>query len=107
MSEEQREIRRKAAGLNVTLKCEQTDAAKPCRLRDLSLNGAFVECAEGRFSEDGDIELDIRFEEEGKEQHHKVPAKVVRITEEGAAVQFRKVDIDTFGEILRLYVHKE
>lgn len=104
--DEQREIRRKPVGLEVTLKCEQTDAAKPCRLRDVSLNGAFVECAEGKFSKEGDIELDIRFEEEGKKHHHRVPAKVVRVTKEGAAVQFRKVDMDTFGEILRLYVHK-
>ncbi|MDH5648662.1 MAG: PilZ domain-containing protein [Gammaproteobacteria bacterium] len=107
MLEEQRELKRKPVALSVTLGTEDKDA-RPCKVRDLSLNGVFVECDQTNLSKDNSVELSIAIGKGKQEIRHRVPARVTRISKDGAALSFRKVDMDTFSSILELlYVSKQ
>lgn len=106
MLDEQRVSRRKPIALSVTLDSGDKDK-RPCKVRDLSLNGAFVECDHENLSENNRVELSIAFDEGKGRIQHSVPARITRISKEGAALSFRSVDMDTFGSILELlYVRK-
>ena len=101
MLEEQRDSRRKPIALSVTLNPNEK-AERPCTVRDLSLNGAFVECDHSDLAEDNKVELNICFDQGEGDTRHSVPARVARISEDGAALSFRQVDMDTFSSILGL-----
>jgi len=106
MLDEQRVSRRKPIAMSVTLDSGNKEK-RPCKVRDLSLNGAFVECEHEDLSKDNKVELSISFDEGKGPMQHSVPARVTRVSEDGAALSFRSVDMDTFGSILELlYVHK-
>lgn len=106
MLEEQREIKRKPVILDVKLSSEGTEE-QPCRIRDMSLNGAFIEYQNESLGADDQVELDMTIDQNGENTQHKVAAEVIRVSEDGAALRFRQVDMDTFGSILGLlYVSK-
>jgi hypothetical protein len=65
---------------------------KKCRLRDISLNGAFIETKDFPLAKGTDVELVLRIRREGRLTHCRLPAKVIRVTPEGAALMF--VDLD-------------
>lgn len=103
MLQEQRDMNRKPVELIVTL--SRGDQSRDCSIRDMNLNGAFIECGCNGLKVDDDVELSISG---GKTAKHSVPAKVARIDDGGAALRFRKFDIKTFGSILKLlYVKKK
>lgn len=106
MLEEQREIKRKPVILDVKLSSEKI-GEQPCRIRDMSLNGAFIEYDNETLDADDHIQLDMTIDQNGKNTKHRVAAEVIRVSEDGAALRFRQVDMDTFGSILGLlYVSK-
>ncbi|MDH5632839.1 MAG: PilZ domain-containing protein [Gammaproteobacteria bacterium] len=98
MLHEQRDLERKPVELVVTL--SSGNQKRDCHIRDMNLNGAFIECGCQGLNVDDDVELSIGSAGNGSE--HKVPAKVARIGDNGAALRFRKFDISTFGSILKL-----
>lgn len=65
---------------------------RKCRLRDISINGAFVETKDFPLAKNADVELVLRIRREGRLTHCRLPAKVLRVTPEGAALMF--VDLD-------------
>jgi hypothetical protein len=65
---------------------------RKCRLRDISVNGAFVETKDFPLAKNADVELVLRIRREGRLTHCRLPAKVLRVTPEGAALMF--VDLD-------------
>ena len=68
-------------------------------MRDISLNGAFIETKEFTLAKGAEVELVLRIRREGRLTHCRLPAKVIRVTPEGAALMF--VDLD---EMLRKIV---
>ncbi len=104
MLQEQRDMNRKPVDLVVKL--SKGEQARSCHIRDMNLNGAFIECGCNGLNVDDDVELSISGG--NNDATHYVHAKVARIDEGGAALRFRKFDMKTFGSILKLlYVKKE
>jgi len=79
-----------------------------CRLRDISLGGAFVDTGK-RILEQGDsVELVLKVRAGKHSQHCRVPAKVARVSDEGAALVFDDPDEElyrTLFDIVHTYVH--
>ncbi len=79
-----------------------------CRLRDISLEGAFVDTGK-RILEQGDsVELVLKVRAGKHSQHCRVPAKVARVSDEGAALVFDDPDEElyrTLFDIVHTYVH--
>ncbi len=63
-----------------------------CTLRDIGLQGAFIETKNFFLAEGADVELVVQFRREGKHLHCRLPAKVVRTAPNGAALQFAELD---------------
>lgn len=63
-----------------------------CKLRDISLDGAFIEADNLALSKNATVDLVLRIRAGQKRQHCRVPAKVVRVTEDGAALAFDELD---------------
>ncbi len=65
---------------------------RKCTLRDIGLQGAFIEIKNFPLAEDADTELVARLRREGKHVHCRLPAKVVRTESDGAALRFTELD---------------
>ncbi len=63
-----------------------------CRLRDISLQGAFIETKDFPLAAGAEVELVIRIRRDGKNAHCRFPARVLRTQPEGAALVFTKLD---------------
>lgn len=72
---------------------------KKCRLRDISLNGAFVET---KATEEADLELVLKIRRRGKRTHCRLPATVIRAEEDGAALMFRHLDELVYNTLLNI-----
>lgn len=59
-----------------------------CMLRDISLEGAFVQTPRQVLAKDDIVELVLRVRAGKHSGHCRVPAKVARVTYEGAALLF-------------------
>ncbi len=59
-----------------------------CRLRDISLDGAFIETKNFALAKGTDMEVVLKIRRGGKPTHCRLPAKVVRTERGGAAVVF-------------------
>lgn len=65
---------------------------RKCRLRDISLQGAFIETKNFPLAEGTTVELVIRIRRDGKHLHCRFPARVRRAQPDGAALIFTEVD---------------
>ena len=63
-----------------------------CLLREIGIDGAFVETGEFHLKKGADVDLVLKIRNGIKRTHCRVPAKVVRTTEEGAALSFDNLD---------------
>jgi hypothetical protein len=63
-----------------------------CRLRDISLEGAFVEIGKRILEQDDIVELVLKVRAGAHHRHCRVPAKVARVSDEGAALVFDDPD---------------
>jgi hypothetical protein len=63
-----------------------------CLLREIGIDGAFVETADFRLKKGADVDLVLKIRNGSKRTHCRVPAKVVRTTAEGAALSFDNID---------------
>ncbi len=65
---------------------------RKCTLRDISLQGAFIETNNFPLAEGAEVEVVIRLHRDGKHVHCRFPAKVVRMKPDGAALRFTELD---------------
>ncbi len=103
---EQRFGIRKPISIDIFLVDPRSSYAERCKTKDLSLKGAFVErkpaesaspnAATPNPSDKVDAVLLL------KSKQYRVPAEIVRVSGEGAAVKFRHCDIDTYGALVNL-----
>ncbi|MFQ6023342.1 MAG: PilZ domain-containing protein [Acidiferrobacterales bacterium] len=63
-----------------------------CKLRDISLDGAFIEAENLSLSKNANVDLVLRIRYGNKRKHCRVPATVLRVTDNGAALAFSKLD---------------
>ncbi len=65
---------------------------KKCRLRDISLDGAFIETKNFKLSKGTKLDLVLRILRDQKTTACPVPAEVVRVAKDGAALVFGRID---------------
>ena len=75
---------------------------KKCRLRNISLFGAFIETENFALAKGTDTEVVLKFRRGGKLTHCRLPAKVVRAERGGAAVVFGELDEQTYNILLEI-----
>ncbi len=73
---------------------------KKCRLRDISLDGAFLETKNLALTKGAKLDLVLRILREGKTVACPLPAKVVRAEKGGAALMFGSLDEHLYNVLL-------
>jgi len=73
---------------------------KKCRLRDISLDGAFLETKNLALAKGAKLDLVLRILREGKTVACPLPAKVVRAEKGGAALMFGSLDEHLYNVLL-------
>lgn len=63
-----------------------------CKVRDLSLSGAFLEVGWGVLTRDMPVNLTLTLRADRESHVYRLPAEVARVSTEGAAVRFRHLD---------------
>jgi hypothetical protein len=63
-----------------------------CRLRDISLRGAYIESKNCPLAAGQNVELVIRVRRDGQLTHCRFPARVLRTEPDGAALVFAELD---------------
>ena len=75
---------------------------KKCRLRDISLDGAFIETENFALAKGTDMEVVLKIRRGGKPALCCLPAKVVRAERGGAAVVFGELDEQAYNILLEI-----
>ncbi|MFQ5757811.1 MAG: PilZ domain-containing protein [Acidiferrobacterales bacterium] len=75
---------------------------KKCRLRDISLDGAFIETKNFALAKDSKVDLILRIQRDGETSACRVPAKVVRTERGGAALMFASLEEDVYNILLKI-----
>ena len=75
---------------------------RKCRLRDISVDGAFLETKNFALTEGTNVELVLKIRPGGKPRHCRLPAKVVRVDEDGTAVMFGSLDEELCNILLEI-----
>jgi hypothetical protein len=74
-----------------------------CTVRDISLNGAFVE---GRADAlpyfNASVELGLTVTTAGETKQHRIPAKIRRLADNGAGLSFGDVEMDAYFSLVNL-----
>ncbi len=75
---------------------------KKCRLRDISIDGAFIETENSALAKGTKLDLVLRILREEKATACPLPAKVVRAERGGAAVVFGELDEQAYNILLEI-----
>jgi hypothetical protein len=77
-----------------------------CTIRDISLNGAFVEAAPEELPfNNTSIELSLTVTNGGEPQYFRIPARIRRVTDHGAGVSFGDVGMDAYFSLVNMVYH--
>jgi len=63
-----------------------------CRLRNISLDGAFVEVKDFDVAVGTDVDLVLKVRSGQKRSHCRLPANILRVDEDGVAIKFHDLD---------------
>ncbi len=85
---------------NVKVFARDSMEIKKCRLRDLSLDGAFIETKNFALAKGTHMDLVLRIRRDGETSACRVPAKVVRTERGGAALMFADLEEQTYTILL-------
>ena len=75
---------------------------KQCRLRDISLDGAFLETKNFALAKGTHMELVLKIRRGRKATHCRLPAMVIRTERGGAAVMFAHLDEQADNTLLEI-----
>lgn len=73
-----------------------------CKLRDISLEGAFVETGAVRLSKNAEVDLVLKVRSGKKIEHCQIPARVARVTKDGAALIFDKLEEQVYRTLINI-----
>lgn len=71
-----------------------------CKLLEISIDGAFIETGDLSLTKGADTDLVLKIRNGNKRTHCRIPATVVRLTENGAALTFDDLDEDVYRILL-------
>lgn len=98
---EQRKNQRIPVGVDAVL--NYREHVLICTLRDISLNGAFLEAPPDDLPyTNSSVELALTVTRDGTAKHCRIPARISRITDNGAAVSFGDVEMDTYSSLVSI-----
>jgi c-di-GMP-binding flagellar brake protein YcgR len=75
--------------------------------RDISLDGAFVETRPNSLAKKDQLDVAIRLPSDGESHYHRFHARVVRVTETGAALAFDKTETEAYEALLDLVFSRQ
>ena len=73
-----------------------------CRLRDISVGGAFLETKNFALPNGTNLEVVLKIRSGGKPRHCRLPAKVIRVEEDGVALMFGSLDEHLYNILLKI-----
>ncbi len=73
-----------------------------CTIRNLSLNGAFLEADPYDLPYSGEVELGLTIDANGENKYLRLPATIARVTDEGAGISFADVGRDAYFSLVDL-----
>lgn len=76
-----------------------------CKVRDLSLGGAFLEVGWGALTRDKPVDLTLTLRSDHEPQVYRLQAEVARVSTEGAAVRFKLLDETTYKALSSFLAH--
>lgn len=86
---------------------QQGQLLDSCFSRDIGLGGTFLGTGLAiPMQEDTDVELVFHLETEGQSTHHKINARVTRVSEEGVGFKFRDFDTGVFRSLQEIMSYK-
>ena len=86
---------------------QQGQLLDSCYSRDIGLGGAFLGTELSlTMQEDSDVELVFHLESEGEKSHHKINARVTRVSGEGVGFKFRDFDTGVFRSLQEIMSYK-
>ena len=77
-----------------------------CKLRDISLDGAFIETGTLVLSKNADVDLVLKIRSGDRNRHCRFQAKVARVTAEGVVLEFRHLSEVAYRTLFDI-VHEE
>lgn len=96
---------RRFAGVKAMVTHDQLGLTK-CKLRDISLDGAFIETGTLVLSKNADVDLVLKIRAGARNRHCRFQAKVTRVTAEGAVLEFRHLSESEYRTLFDI-VHEE
>jgi hypothetical protein len=98
---EQRHSLRRPLNLEVLVNYGLTYSV-PWHVRDLSMQGAYIEIESGPLAESAYLEVVLRFQYKGERLELRLPATVERVEGKGMAVRFGYYDDDAYTHLTNL-----
>ncbi len=86
----------------VTVFVSDGSEMKQCTLRDISVGGAFIETRNFALAEGTKLDLVFMIRREGEPIACGLPAKVVRVEEDGMALMFGSLDEHLYSLLLKI-----
>ena len=97
-----REFTRVPLNLNVELTCgEETISSKQCQ--DVSMNGVYV-ISENKFKENSNCQIKLFVMRDDHKEEIKAMGHVERNTENGMAIKFSGIDLESYDKLYELIV---
>ena len=98
---ERRDSQRVPVTIDAVLNCQAQ--VMICTVRDISLNGAFIESTPGCLPYyNALVELGLTLTSGGETKQHRIPAKIRRITDKGVGLTFGDVGMDAYFSLVSL-----
>lgn len=98
---ERRENSRVPVAVDVVL--NYREHALICTLRDISLNGAFIEATPDDLPyTNSNVEIALTMQRNGQSKHCRIPARIARITDQGAAISFSDIGAETYSNLVSI-----
>lgn len=92
---------RRFAGVKVMVTHPSLGLVK-CRLRDISLEGAFIESSDLALRKGMMVDLVLKVRGSRGNSHCRVPAKVLRLTAQGTALGFGELEERTYQTLFEI-----
>ena len=97
------ERREKRVPVTVDVVLNYREHALICTLRDISLNGAFIEAMPDDLPyTNSNVELALTMHRNGQSKYCRIPARIARITDQGAAVSFSDIGAETYSNLVSI-----
>ena len=101
MTTERRESQRLPIGIDVVL--NHHSQAIVCTLKNISINGAFIDAEPTLLPYNGNVELGFTVPVNGASKQFRVPATIRRLTDSGAGLSFGDIGQEAYFSLIDLY----